>query len=888
MARKTGQMFIDLPFPFAGLDESSTLERQRKLTSADLLNVRGFDPRTGRNCGARRSGLTKFVEDDFPLTISGNTVISGDISVGIQEITSIPLSRDLIVASGDTLALGTAATNARRYGAAAGATQGTSSALGTVIDGCFDSDGNAYAFGVSGTTLTVAKSTWNGTSYTESWLVTRTLPVAGYNAGGCAVKNGVLYVFGGNLAASNATEARIYRFDTDDGSNLDNDYWKASDGTVNGLACPSDPDGGGTNGGLAAISGNRLGVVGFTANTAMYLQQYELDSGALVRTLITAVAGMVGSDERPYALCADTLGNFYLSWAFTSAGGDAALQKYDENGAVLWSVTATDNTMAPTGLAFDQVNGRIGAVNRNGTVLDQANSFCLINPSTGVRSSASDPSTITTWRVIAADGLGGFRIGNRAGASSRIAKLASDLSVSWSVTGLAADVLWIASTGDFIVEPVSMQSTRAIRGLVVSEGGLFRFDSSGDVETIDADFMRQSAPVVFSDQNGPFLYFVDGTRYTRYDAYDNVAETWTASAGSLPIGTTLETARLICTWRGRTVLAGLRDDPQNWFMSAIDDPTDFDYAPASPSEGDAVAGNNSPAGKVGDIINCLIPYSDDVLVFGGDHTIWQLAGDPNAGGRIDLVSDTIGMAWGRPYCKDPYGAIWFLSSRCGVYRYAPGQSLERVSQAIEDRLMDVDLANTIVRMLWDDRQQGLDLFLTPLDRTVKAIHYHFDVRNKAWFPFCFADLDHNPKAVHVFDGDDPDDRVLLMGSWDGYLRCFDADAEDDDGTDIDAYAHLGPIQGGLDGFFDFQSFEAVLQEDSADVDWRLKIDETCQEALARTSGPSGTLKAGRNRWKPARRSGRAAYLRLSGGGLWSMSRITASIFGHGTQRRKAA
>ena len=77
-------------------------------------------------------------------------------------------------------------------------------------------------------------------------------------------------------------------------------------------------------------------------------------------------------------------------------------------------------------------------------------------------------------------------------------------------------------------------------------------------------------------------------------------------------------------------------------------------------------------------------------------------GDPMAGGRIDLVTDTIGMAWGRPYCKDPTGAIWFFGSRGGVYRMALGSQPERVRQAIEERLAEVNVATTIVRMVWDD------------------------------------------------------------------------------------------------------------------------------------------------------------------------------------------
>ena len=98
----------------------------------------------------------------------------------------------------------------------------------------------------------------------------------------------------------------------------------------------------------------------------------------------------------------------------------------------------------------------------------------------------------------------------------------------------------------------------------------------------------------------------------------------------------------------------------------------------------AVAGNNSDAGELGDIINCLIPYSDDILIFGGDAAIWLMRGDPMDGGQIDLLTDSVGMAWGRPWCRDPYGVIYFFGSRGGVYQLDPsGRAPTRISQAID-------------------------------------------------------------------------------------------------------------------------------------------------------------------------------------------------------------
>lgn len=54
---------FDLPFPSQGLHKTQAFEGQPELTSCDLQNVRSFDPTTGRNRGAQRAGLSKYVND---------------------------------------------------------------------------------------------------------------------------------------------------------------------------------------------------------------------------------------------------------------------------------------------------------------------------------------------------------------------------------------------------------------------------------------------------------------------------------------------------------------------------------------------------------------------------------------------------------------------------------------------------------------------------------------------------------------------------------------------------------------------------------------------------------------------------------------------------------
>ena len=50
---------VEIPFPLKGVSEASSYGKQPEGTTPDALNVRGYDPRTGRARGAQRSGTVK-------------------------------------------------------------------------------------------------------------------------------------------------------------------------------------------------------------------------------------------------------------------------------------------------------------------------------------------------------------------------------------------------------------------------------------------------------------------------------------------------------------------------------------------------------------------------------------------------------------------------------------------------------------------------------------------------------------------------------------------------------------------------------------------------------------------------------------------------------------
>lgn len=443
---------------------------------------------------------------------------------------------------------------------------------------------------------------------------------------------------------------------------------------------------------------------------------------------------------------------------------------------------------------------------------------------------------------------------------------------------------------DYTAISADTLSVQTIVGVAVACGTVKKFTSSGfTAVTGGSGALSSSAPVIFSTEHFGKLYYCDGATYKVYDPTTNTVSDWTADDGDLPADSGYK-GRLIETWRARVVISGIASDPRNWFMSRVNDAHDWNYGPATTCETDPVAGNNSPAGKLGDIIQTMIPYNDDLLIFGGDHTIWQMTGDPQAGGRIDLVSDTIGMAFGRPWCRDPSGIIYFFGSRGGVYRMAPGTLPERLTRdRIEERLANVNLATSLVRMVWNDREQGCHLFITPLAGG-STTHYFYDVRQDAWWPDVFANDDHNPLAVHVFDGSDPNDRALLLGGQDGFIRKWDLAAKGDDGTAIESSVYVGPLMLKDGSRMVMTELQGTLDADSDDVTYGVYGGNAAQEAFDSANAiVSGTWSASRNLSQRQRAQGHALFIKLSASTLdeaWALEWIKTHLYSTSRQRQR--
>lgn len=487
---------------------------------------------------------------------------------------------------------------------------------------------------------------------------------------------------------------------------------------------------------------------------------------------------------------------------------------------------------------------------------------------------------------------------------------------------------------------VDLGATREKRIIGMGNGVFKKIVKGATMEvtvlTNNGDTPSSTARVVQGAVLNEDAFFVDGRSAWVYKGETDEVDRWTAENG----GTLPKRPRLIEAWRGRLVVGRCEGEPGNLYMSKVGDPFDWDLYPPVISAVQAVSLEVSPAGQVPDIVNGIIPYSDDLLIILCDHSIWRLTGDPMAGGRLDMISKSVGGAYGRAWCMDDVGVIYFYGSRGGLYRMIPGRwTPEPLSQNRLDRKLDsLSLDFFTVKMAWNDKDRTVHMFTVPID-TVTASpspggdsgpqppggwpapgpgevpkepddgadhpggdfgesgytgypgsppanaggwlthvnqritpptstldyyplpHYVWERPTDAFWEDMFAHYDLDPTAVLVVDGDDPDDRVLLMGCADGYLRHWDRYYKNDDDRLINAWVVIGPLR---------------PQEAHAQVrwnDWEITLANELDGATAswfasENAGQEGpelktfTLSAGRNSGIKKRVKGSYVWLKL--------------------------
>jgi len=459
---------------------------------------------------------------------------------------------------------------------------------------------------------------------------------------------------------------------------------------------------------------------------------------------------------------------------------------------------------------------------------------------------------------------------------------------------------WIITEGRLAQQPSE-------RRLIVVSGGTVYHGTHDDglAAATDGDGVLNPSYVVRGVEAYGKFYFCNGksTGYLIFDPSDDTVVTWTPTAPDvLPVAngeatggvdTTLG-ASMIALYRGRIVLSGLYEAPHNWFMSAVSDPLNWDYDPDETTAIQAVAGNNSDAGKIGDVITCLAPFSDDILVFGCSQSLWLLRGDPAAGGAIDALSYQIGISGPDAATWDDSGNLYFYGTG-GVWRMPTGGGLP--SSLTDTRLKgefgDIDSETYRVQLVWDRMFDGLHMFLLPADLTEPdsaPTHYYWDRRTDSWWKDQFP-VGQGPSFAYYYPADNADDRAILMGGWDSYLRYYLASQKSDDGTVITSYVDTAPIVTG--DLTDTRLSELQITMASGSDAALLKgYAAASPEAVVAATLPrfQRRLAAGRNPSILQRLWANALRLRIqntgTAGELWTLETITAFMEPVGRSRRR--
>lgn len=442
---------------------------------------------------------------------------------------------------------------------------------------------------------------------------------------------------------------------------------------------------------------------------------------------------------------------------------------------------------------------------------------------------------------------------------------------------------------------VAMQGSqlgRVVELLATCQGRHFWVEPNDDpalrVATESTNSSGTSPPLSFSGihRASPLnqkMYYVDGSRYRYYTPITHVIDAWTETTtdGVMPSATVdavVHTCRLIATYHGSIWLSGLIGDPQNWFASRVNDAHDFHYGATPASDpAKAVAGNNSRAGFIGDVVTAMMAYTDDEMLFGGNKTIYVMRGDPRTGGSIDLVTSSIGVAFGEAFTQDPQGNIYFMSNTGSIYVMGPRQKPEKLSIPVDQRFQDINTGELGVRLEWNERAKGLHVIMSTLAEATRTDHHMFWEQSNGWCPDKFANKNHNALASCVLDGNGPADRVVLVGGRDGYIRAFDPSAADDDGTPIESWVFIGPLMTRNFDDLKLQSLQAILAEGSGTVDWSVHSGDTPEEALAADPENDGTWEAGRNLTELIKQSGHFIYIKLYSTNRWALEGIRAAI-----------
>lgn len=330
--------------------------------------------------------------------------------------------------------------------------------------------------------------------------------------------------------------------------------------------------------------------------------------------------------------------------------------------------------------------------------------------------------------------------------------------------------------------------------LVVADGGdpIDIFDPYGNHSTgTGSTLISPTNPVSMCFLN-QVVYFASGVSTIGTMSTSTFAcSTLQATTGTVPTFCTLD-----ATWRGRLVLSGDINNPQNFYMSRLGVPTDWNYAAVDGAA--AVAGNLSQSGQIGEPITAIIPFNDDLMIISTVEAIWLIEGDPADGGSIVRLTREGGILGPYSWTIDPVGNLYYITT-AGLWQVNPVWSVYRPPQLLSGQgfsqyfeALNPNLQN--ITMAWDAQNKYIKIFVTPSPYGAAGMHIIFDTRNGGYWPYQYP-ANMGPTCVASYiSGNLATTQIIAMGGQDGKVYTESTSALDDNGTAILASATYAPFQ----------------------------------------------------------------------------------------------
>ena len=409
------------------------------------------------------------------------------------------------------------------------------------------------------------------------------------------------------------------------------------------------------------------------------------------------------------------------------------------------------------------------------------------------------------------------------------------------------------------------------------------FDTANDVKDASANVIITSGNLSAVDEATTMPHWYDWTPYNNN----------TATYGSLP-----NKAYLVAFYNGRVITSGNPEAPFQWYMTRQLNPWDLGYF-ANDAQA-PVAGGDSDAGQIGDVVRALIPYKDDYLIFGCANSMLYLTGDPTYGGVLAKLSITSGIYGAQSWCFDDAGNLYYWGDG-GLYKSTIPATPVCISAIALPGLIQDEAANPSthrIAMEFDRDRQGIVISITKLADGTNS-NYWYSLRTEGFFPEVYPD-ECGAYSLLYHAANDKSFAGMLVGCKDGYIRKFDNSAKDDDkgATDqaINSYISLGPVAlGKSDGQGKVTGLSAVTagggtggtQSDSDDIDFKVFTDLSAEgviEKLAANTNPNfaGAIKApGRQRGGTKRQKAKGAFVGIrlgnsNSGETWGFEKLDIS------------